>query len=432
MSLADHVVVNISTTPQNPSAQGFGVPLIMGYHNNWIERHRLYTSLQGLLDDGFLVTDAIYLMAEKIFTQPITPPTVAVGRMAFQSVQSINLTPDAQNEVSYNVEVNGLTATFVSDATALVAEITAGLKLAIDALAVPGVTTTDNTTDLDIDATAGTRLAVSVNRNLLARVDNTPDPGYAADLAAIRESYDDWYSLLIVDASKAIIVAVSALIEAIRRTFYAECGDDNIHDSLVTTDVATTLQGLSRKNTILTLRKNPHLYFSGALAGDIMPQIVGTWTAKFESPASALVDDWTATEIANTKAKGCNVFLDDSGYQFFQEGVTPGGQFFDDTVLAHWLQANMETAVANVFANSPKTAYTDAGIRSIGAAFGSILDTQISRGGIAADPAPQIILPLAADISAANRTARLLPGLSWSAQTSGAIHKAAPITGNLT
>ena len=63
--------------------------------------------------------------------------------------RDVKITPIAQNATTYTVTINGTPANFLSDADATVAEITAGLKLAIDALAEP-VIVTDNGTDLDI------------------------------------------------------------------------------------------------------------------------------------------------------------------------------------------------------------------------------------------------------------------------------------------
>lgn len=63
--------------------------------------------------------------------------------------RDVKVTPIAQDSTTYTVTINGDAAVFLSDASATVAEITSGLKLAIDALAEP-VIVTDNGTDLDI------------------------------------------------------------------------------------------------------------------------------------------------------------------------------------------------------------------------------------------------------------------------------------------
>ena len=63
--------------------------------------------------------------------------------------RDVKVTPIAQDSTTYTVTINGTPFVFVSDASATVAEITAGLQAAIAGGAEP-VTATDNGTDLDI------------------------------------------------------------------------------------------------------------------------------------------------------------------------------------------------------------------------------------------------------------------------------------------
>lgn len=94
------------------------------------------------------------------------------------------VTPIAQNNTTYTIDINGNAANFLSDADATVAEITAGLKTAIDALSEP-VTVVDNGTDLDISSNpAGITpftivLSDDFDGNQLSRVLN---PGGGAEI----------------------------------------------------------------------------------------------------------------------------------------------------------------------------------------------------------------------------------------------------------
>lgn len=63
--------------------------------------------------------------------------------------RDVKVTPIAQDSTTYSITISGTLFTFLSDASATIAEITAGLKLAIDAGSEP-VVVTDNGTDLDI------------------------------------------------------------------------------------------------------------------------------------------------------------------------------------------------------------------------------------------------------------------------------------------
>ena len=56
-SLSDIASVSISTLAAAVKQPGFGVPLIADFHTRYPERVRFYTSLQGMIDDGFTVND---------------------------------------------------------------------------------------------------------------------------------------------------------------------------------------------------------------------------------------------------------------------------------------------------------------------------------------------------------------------------------------
>jgi hypothetical protein len=64
--------------------------------------------------------------------------------------RDVKVTPIAQDSTDYTIDINGTPFLFASGAAATVAEITAGLKSAIDAGSEP-VVAVDNGTDLDIE-----------------------------------------------------------------------------------------------------------------------------------------------------------------------------------------------------------------------------------------------------------------------------------------
>jgi len=61
----------------------------------------------------------------------------------------------------------------------------------------------------------------------------------------------------------------------------------------------------------------------------------------------------------------------------------------------------------------------------------AILDLGIAKGLIASTPAYTVSVPLAADVSSANKIARNLPDVTWEATLAGAIHHVT-ITGRVT
>src|SRR5438105_12709092 len=85
MPISDVAQVTVGTTAAGPTQQGFGVPLILGACANatlGTDKLRYYTSLAGMVSDGFLTTDPEYMAAAQVFAQkqPAPPPKLAVGK----------------------------------------------------------------------------------------------------------------------------------------------------------------------------------------------------------------------------------------------------------------------------------------------------------------------------------------------------------------
>jgi hypothetical protein len=67
--------------------------------------------------------------------------------------------------------------------------------------------------------------------------------------------------------------------------------------------------------------------------------------------------------------------------------------------------------------------FTDAGVDVVRSALLAVTKQAVRVGGFAADPAPQVIAPLVADVSDIDRAARRLPDVSVQGRLAGAIHE---------
>lgn len=130
-------IVTISITAQTAVAKqlGFGVPLIVGAHARFNEVQRTYNDTDGMLADGFSAYDPEVLAASALCAQNPRPPAFKVGRRALLPTPVCKVTPSAIHSKKYRINLDGVAAEFTTDATATVAEITAGMKTALDALA---------------------------------------------------------------------------------------------------------------------------------------------------------------------------------------------------------------------------------------------------------------------------------------------------------
>jgi hypothetical protein len=134
--LDDIVTLSITRSTRTPTRAGFGVALLLAYHTLNADRVREYSSLDGMVDDGFTPYDPAYLAAQSYFAQSPAPTRIKVGRRALAPTQVVELTPSSPSasEVS-TVKIDGLTATFTADGTPTVAEACTGIAAAINALA---------------------------------------------------------------------------------------------------------------------------------------------------------------------------------------------------------------------------------------------------------------------------------------------------------
>jgi hypothetical protein len=108
--------------------------------------------------------------------------------------------------------------------------------------------------------------------------------------------------------------------------------------------------------------------------------------------------------------------------------VTNGGkvssnEFADVIRFRDWLKAQIAEDVFAALAGADKIPFTDAGVSVIEGLVRDVLKRGIAVGGLADDPAPEVTVPLVADVSSANKTARLLPDVKFTATLAGAIHK---------
>lgn len=436
MSLNDIVTVNITAQTQTPTRVGFGTPLVLSFHTNYGDRARTYTSIIGMTDDGFVAGDPAVTAATALFAQSPRPVSIIVGRTENDQKQKINIVPVAVNSTAYTVYVNGLAATFTSDATATVVEIVAGLKIAIDALTEP-ITTTDNTTDLDIEANTvadAFRFYVA-DRSLITQENTTPDLGGSSgvvdDIQKIQEANDDWYCLIPTNIGKAAVSAAAVYIETLQKIQGYASADDGIYDSLSTTDIAAVLNTAGYARTFGMWHTKPlDQYGAAAWAGRCLPSDPGSITWAYNGPGSSSLAGLDSTIITETErlaleAKAVNHYTTVAGLSITRQGtMAEGGQaFIDITRSIDFIATRIKEYVFGVITAADKIPYTNKGIAVIEAQVRAVMDLSINQGILTKDPAPIVIVPDVMDVATADKANRILRDVTFDAVLAGAIHK---------
>jgi hypothetical protein len=183
--LTDLISITISTRTRAPTRAGFGTALIAAYHTLYADRVRTYSSLGGLLTDGFKTSDPVYKIAAALLAQDPSVRSFKVGRRALPYTQVVDLTPTspAASEV-YTVKVGGLEASYTADATPTVAEVCSGLATAINALA-------------DVDAILATGGASAIAEQTISGASLNGVTGYRdmtvpRKITLVLSSHADW------------------------------------------------------------------------------------------------------------------------------------------------------------------------------------------------------------------------------------------------
>jgi hypothetical protein len=438
MALSDIVNVVISSSPQVPTQAGFGVPLIADYHTRWIDRVRTYSSLPGMLADGFLVTDAAYIAAAALCSQSPRPPKFKVGRRSSAPTMSFTVTPVVANLTKYSLIVDGAQVDFTSSGAATAAAITAGLKGLIDALALPLTVTTPGNTSVNIVANAaGAWHQVAVLDSqfaVMSMAQDQADPGVSADLAAIALSDNDWYALAMTTASKAEVLAAAGWAETASKIYLAASQDTaiiQVVDSTPATDVAHALKAASRFRTAVIFHPDNRQFAGVAWLGAVLPLNPGSETWKFKALSGVAAVALTDTHIVNARAKNANFYASVAGDSITEDGKVSSGEWIDVVRFRDWLVARIGEAVLGLLLASSKVPYTDKGIGLIASQVRAVLKRGVEVGGLAEDPAFVLFVPKAADASPADKAARVLNGLGFTATLAGAIH-ATTINGTIT
>lgn len=450
MSLTDIVNVQISKETATVSRAGFGTPLILTYHTKDAARVLEFSSAADMLAAAggpFATTDLAYILANAAFAQDPRPNRVLVGRRVHATIRTVNLTPRSGliagetyplDDTLYRVTINGENFDFTTDATATVAEITAGLEALINA-GGQDVLATDNTTFLTIEkavspgglATAGEAFTIAQDRALLTIEDVTPvavGGGLASEIAAISDLNDDWYGIAGDWFGTAEITAMATAIESLPKLHAASTPDDSTYDLAVSDDIGSDLQALALARTFLFHHPTPETGIAAAVLGKNLPKDPGSITWKFKTLAAIAVTAYTAGEKTTLKNKNVERYIRISGQNLTCDGKTSSGEFIDITRFVDFLTARMQENIFFRLKNLDKVPYTNAGIAIIENEVRGTLNLGISVGGLAADPAPVVTVPNAIvgtpdGVDAVDKANRLLPDINFCATLAGAIHE---------
>ena len=428
-------IVNITTTTEaaGVTQAGFGVPLILSANATFPERVRTYTSLTELANDGFSTTGPEYLAASAMLAQNPRVVEFRVGRLANKPTQSWTISvASVLNDTNYTVNFGGNTYTYLSDGTATNDEIIQGLEALIDATPVAGFTAsvtgapTSEVLELVADAAGNWAQVEIADPALLAIAQDHADPGVDADLTAIALENNDWYGLINLYNSFDMLQAVSDYAESNEKLFVAATQDSKVitvdFSAADSEDIAYERANSGIERTALLYHPDNGEFADAAWAGLQLPQDPGSTTWKFKTLAGVPAVTLTSSHRTRLRDKNANFYYRVSGRNITSEGTVSSGLFIDIVRGRDWYAARLQERIANLLFNADKVPYTDAGIALIAAEVWAQHQEGIAADLIAEDPAPTVSVPRAVDVSAADKSARILRNVEFTFTLAGAVH----------
>lgn len=433
MALSDHVSLTITQDSVGVARAGFGVPLLLAASTEvqaWTERVRTYNSLADVAADFPSTTGPEYRWAQAVFSQSPHPEKVKIAKSTLPPTLKYTLTPVVTNSRVYKIYLKGdgatdTTCTYTADSSATAAEIVAGLTALVNAVTGKNFTATGTTTLIITGDAAGEWFSVEVD-DVTAWTTTAPDhvdPGVATDLAAIAIDDDDWYALSTVFNSKAYVGAAAAWIETQRKIYVFDTNDVSCISVAVGSadDVLEDLFDLGYARTMGAYHPDPSIMMAPAWLGAVLPHEPGSVTFKFKTLSGVDAVALTATHRTNLIARKGNSYQTNGGVNITWEGTGADGDFLDVQRDLDWLDDDMRAAVFGALAGATKIPFTNAGIAVIESEVRGSLDRAVARGIIDADYT--VSVPDVDDVSTADKQARNLPDVRWSATLAGAIHK---------
>ncbi len=431
MPISDYITLVITRATQGVSRAGFGTPLILGEVSEFQDRTQSYTSLDSL-DDDFATTSAVYLLAADMFSQSPKPTTVKVGRKLTNTndLQTFtpNVVPTAGNfTITLGAETTATIAydaanTAIKSALELLTAVTA-VTVTGDLTALTGFTVEFTGADVNTEFSSMTANATGLTTCTSIAVDHTQwgsaTETYTEAITNIVDFDDDWYCLLATSRTKADLELIAAAMEARRKICVLGSNDADIIAS-GSSDVASVLQTADYDRTAICYTATAANYLDAGLAGNCLPYDPGSITWMYRNLSGISTDDFTDTERTYAMNKACNIYRTIGGLNVTEPGKMASGEFIDTIRGTDYLHARMEENIFEALSLAGKIPFTANGIAVIEGRIRATLEDCVRKGIITS--AYTVTMPEIADISNAEKAARTLPDIKFTAILQGAIH----------
>lgn len=353
------VIVNLS--PRALPRNGFNIGLLLGKTNVFEEnvRTKAYADPDEMLEDGFALSDPLYLGAVEYFKQQdnlgASLSEVVIG--AVKQVTTVTpLYAWTNGSTIYTVTASPTAGDTIYTAQGQATENT-----------VASVTTSgDDVTAITVSSTSYSRASGSDTAFSTSEYENYEDA-----LVACRDANADWYGFAVVDnIDDDTIEDIADAVEALEATMYIAVTTDNQNAD----DGYGVIYNLAQKKydrTIVTYKES--VYFGCGLLGYAMGANTGlinsAYSLKYKQIVGQEASNLTTTQVNHIENNYGNCYVKRADAQY-EQGTCASGTWFDEMINLDKLVNDITLNVYDLLYSLPKEPQTEAGHADIAGVIG--------------------------------------------------------------
>lgn len=440
----DIVDITISRQTQSVEKANFGVIAVIAQFpasktTTAFVRNRYYGSLTEMVTDGWATTDAVYKAVEAIFQQNPRIERVMVGRKDSTDATwtaALAAIKIAENQWYAFLLVDEQTVKVVFSADFVASN---SIVFTINGVAVSAVAfSTDQATTMglleteietDISGSAVTiDPADTSNRTLLISLPNTGIQSCSVAITggASQPTADiDFRGI----PTETAVKAAAAWAETEMKIFFMFTTDADVITA-ADDDIGSFMEAQNYDRTAVFYydpdevnSSDPEMgdYINAAAPGKALPYDPGSQTWMFKTLAGVAAYGLTSSESGYALGKNVNTYTRVGGVDIIQEGRVASGEYLDIIRGIDWLTSELQSTIFAKLAQVQKIPFTDEGIAIIEGLIRGVLATAAAQG-ILVGSTIVVTVPKVADVSSADKAARLLPDVTFTADLQGAIH----------
>lgn len=432
-----NTIIQSNITRENAVASlpGFGVPAILAQFatsktTTAFDRYRYYSSTSEMTADGWASTDSVYQAAAAIFAQNPKVPRLMVGRIdsgdasAAASGDAIR----AKQDDWYTFEVVGNRGILFTLSTTLIADNSVSGSINGTAFG-PVVYATSHASTMGalktaIEAALGTGTVATVSGNTLSVVKPGTDLNTATLAVILGTSQPTVTITYPLDATKTKAwMAWTATQKKLQFVQDSDPATKAANTGVSGTACLAEFALLSSYDRVAVVYHEANTeYAASAWMGKELPYDPGLRTWAFKNLTGITATTLTTGEEALVRTdKRANVYTTTASYAHTYAGtVAKTANYIDDVRNLDWVNTTIQTDLFNLLAAMGKVPFTDAGIQAVvGTLKGSL---QRAQDAGVFDAGWTVTFPAAAAVSAGDKAARRLTGITWNATLQGAVH----------